>query len=169
MNELSRPLFKIELVKSTSLSISQLLFRNCADKRESNNCDPNTCFICVNNMNNEEGTITSSITNNSYNVNNNLNCNDSGIYVATVGCKQQYSGKTTTPYNNRMFEHFQKIKTSTLFSHRSNCGKCKDLSSCSISFVEHYWDRGKYSLSEREYLCNHRIKGSLNVRKTLKS
>ena len=112
--------------------------------------------------------VTSSITNKSYKINNSLNCNDGGIYVVTAGCEQQYSGKTTTPYSNRTHEHFIKTKTGTIFTHRQNCGKCTDLCSCSISLVEHYLDRGKYSLSEREYLWNCRIKGTLNIQKTLK-
>ena len=115
-----------------------MLFSNCADKRESTICDPNTCFICKNNMNNNEEMVISSITNKSYRVNKNLNCNDGGIYVATVGCKQQYSGKTTTPYKNRTLEHFEKIKTSTLFTHRANYDKCNGLGDCSVSFMEHY-------------------------------
>ena len=169
MNNLSQSHFKIQLIKSTSLSISQLLFHNCADKRESITCDRINCFICSNDMKNSGGSVISSITNKSYKLDDNLNCNDGGIYVATVGCNQQYSGKTTTTYNNRTFEHFQKIKTGTIFTHKQSCGRCGELCNCSISLVEHYWDRGKYSLSEREYLWNYRIKGSLNIQKTLKS
>ena len=168
MNKLAHPHFKVKLINSTALSIGQLLFRNCADKRESTNCDP-SCFICSNNMSNSGGVVTSSITNIPYKTDQNLNCNDGGIYVATVGCKQQYSGKTTTPYNNRTFEHFHKIRTGTIFTHKISCDKCSELSDCSISFMEHYWDRGKYTLSEREFLWNYRIKGRLNIQKTLKS
>ena len=168
MNNFSQPHFKIQLAKSVASSIGQLLFHNCANMRESATCNPSNCFICNNNMNNDNERITSSITNKSYKVNNRLNCNDGGIYVVTGGCEQQYAGKTTTPYNNRTFEHFKKIKTGTIFNHKQKCGKCGDLGNCSVSFVEHYWDRGKYSLSEREYLWNSRIKGTLNIQKTLK-
>ena len=38
-----------------------------------------------------------------------------------------------------------------------------------VQFLENVWDRGKYSLSEREYLWNKRMKGSINVQKTLKN
>ena len=169
MNSLSHPQFNIELVKSTSFSISQLLFHNCVNIRETATCIPSNCFICNNNLNNGKETVTSSITNKSYKVNKMLNCNDGGIYVVTGGCEQQYSGKTTTPYSNRTYEHLKKIKTGTIFIHKEKCGKCSDLGNCSISLVEHYLDRGKYSLSEREYLWNHRIKGTLNIQKTLKS
>ena len=36
-----------------------------------------------------------------------------------------------------------------------------------IQFLENVWDRGKHSLSEREYLWNRRFKGDINVQKTL--
>ena len=169
MNRLSQPQFKIELITSTDFSISQLLFHNCANVKETATCDLNNCIICNNNMNVGTGIVTSSITNKSYKVNKTLNCNDGGIYVVTVGCEQQYSGKTTTPFNNRTYEHFKKVRSSTIFQHKTNCGKCSGLNNGSISLVEHYLDRGKYSLSEREYLWNHRIKGTLNIQKTLKS
>ena len=56
----------------------------------------------------------------------------------TDGCEQQYSGKTTTPYNNRTYKHCNKIKTGTIFTHQQKCDKCVDLCNCSISLVEHY-------------------------------
>ena len=169
INGLSHPHFKMQLVKSVSSSVSRLLFRNCANVKETNTCSPNNCIICTNNMNSGDSKVVSSVTNKSYKINNKLSCNDSGIYVVTGGCAQQYSGKTTTPFNNRTSEHFVKVKSSTIFNHKEKCSKCRDLPNCSVSFVEQQWDRGKYSLSEREYLWNYRIKGTLNIQKTLKS
>ena len=52
----------------------------------------------------------STVTKKSYKVNKNLNCSDSGIYVITAGCQQQYSGKTTVPFGHRLNEHFYKLK-----------------------------------------------------------
>ena len=71
-----------------------------------------------------------------------LNCNDGGIYVVPGGCEQQYSGKTNTPYSNRTYKHFTKIKTGPVFTHKQTCDKCVDLCNYSISMVEHYLDRG---------------------------
>ena len=169
MNSLSNPHFKIQIVKSVSPSTSRLLFHNCVNVKLTTACSLTNCIVCTNNMNTSDSKVTSSITNKSYKINNALNCNDSGIYVVTGGCEQQYSGKTTTSFNNRTSEHFVKIKTGTIFNHKVKCSKCRDLANCLASFVEHYWDRGKYSLSEKEYLWNSRIKGTLNIQKTLKS
>ena len=46
---------------------------------------------------------------------------------------------------------------------------CNDARDFSICFVENYLNRGKYSRSEREFLWNYRIKGVLNIQKTLQS
>ena len=169
MNDLSREAnIKIEVVKSTGLSISRLLFNNC-EKGCVENCDGRNCIICNNDMNKGNTLVKSSVTGQSYKVNMNLNCTNSGIYVVTGGCLRQYSGKTTVPFCNRTHEHFHKLKQCTLFLHRSKCAKCKDLKDCSIAFAENSLDRGKYSLSEREYLWDHRIKGTINTQKILMS
>ena len=169
MNALMVSQMKIELVKSTTFSIGQLLFRNCVNMGETIDCVTQDCIICSNDMNKGNSMITSNITNNSYKINKRLKCNDGGIYVVTGGCEQQYTGKTTTSYCNRSNEHFCKTKTSSIFSHKQKCSKCVNLCDCSVTFVENYLDKGKYSLSEREYLWNFRIKGTLNIQKTLKS
>ena len=46
---------------------------------------------------------------------------------------------------------------------------CNDIKDFSVTYVENYLSRGKYSLSEREMLWNERIKGLINVQKTLVS
>ena len=54
-------------------------------------------------------------------------------------------------------------------AHRIKCVHCKDIKDFNSTLVEHYLSRGKYSLSERELVWNKRIKGSINIQKTLKS
>ena len=51
----------------------------------------------------------------------------------------------------------------------NQCQQCNVTRDFSITYVESYLSRGKYSLSEREMLWNERIKGRINVQKTLKS
>ena len=101
-------------------------------------CNSQNCIICNNEMNKVNSLVKSSVTSKSYKVNKNLNCINSGIYVITGGCLQQYSGKTTVPFCNRTYEHFHKLKQCTLFLHRS--AKCKDLRDCSIAFAENCLD-----------------------------
>jgi len=168
MNTLMAPQIKIELVKATAFPISRLLFHNSVNMGETVTCVSQSCFICSNVMKNSDSMVTSNITSNSYKTDKRLNCNDGGIYVITGGCGQQYTGKTTNTYSNRTNEHFCKSKTSSIFSHKQNCGKCVIAGDCSVTFVENYLNRGKYTLSEREYLWNCRIKGTLNIQKTLR-
>ena len=132
-------------------------------------CVDQNCIFCKNDMNKGDSLVKSTVTKKSYKVNKNLNCSDSGIYVITTGCQQQYSGKTTVPFGHRLNEHFQKLKQCTLFQHRSRCTQCKNLKDCSVVFAETSLNRGKYSLSEREYLWDYRIKGTINTQKILMS
>ena len=169
MNTLMSSQIKIELVKATAFPLSRILFRNSANIGETSSCLSQSCFVCRNGMHSDESVVKSNITSISYKTDKRLNCNDGGIYVVTGGCGQQYTGKTTNTYSNRSNEHFCKTKTSSIFSHKLKCGKCANVGDCSVTFVENYLDRGKYTLSEREYLWNHRIKGTLNIQKTLKS
>ena len=159
---------KVTVVKSTSLSISQVLYNN-SNPPIVHPCVSINCFICNNSMNKHNGSVTSTTSNKSYRINTHLSCDNGGIYVTTGGCRGQYSGKTTTPYSNRTLEHFRKSKGSSVYQHNQNCVECANPQDCSIAFVENYQDRGKYSLSEREFLWNYRIKGTINVHKTLKS
>ena len=50
MNNLSHPLFNVELVKPTFLSISQLLFQNCVNMGETTSGTSGTCITCNNNL-----------------------------------------------------------------------------------------------------------------------
>ena len=169
MNALIGSRIKIEIVKSTAMSISRLLFNNCDTYEIRKDCDAQNCIICSNGMNKDNTLLTSTVSKISYKINSNLKCTNAGIYVVTGGCKEQYTGKTTGNYLLRTDEHFRKTKTSSVFQHREKCEKCSNLKDCSITFVEDYLGRGKYSLSEREYLWNSRVKGTLNIQKILKS
>ena len=68
-----------------------------------------------------------------------------------------------------MKEHLKTSKPSSVSDHMTNCNICYIPSDFHVNYVEHYDDRGKYSLSEREYLWDYRIKGSINLQKILKS
>ena len=96
-----------------------------------------------------------------------LSCVDSGIYAVNAKCDSQYTGKTTSPFHGRLGEHFAYVN-STLNEHLSSCGICVNKEDFKMQFLENVWKRGKYSLSEREYLWNVRIKGAINIQKTLK-
>ena len=139
---------KVEIVKATASPLSRLLFCNSPNC----GCVSHICFICRKGMYKGNSLITSTVTNLSYKTGKRLNCNNGGIYVVTGGCDQQYTGKTTTPYSNRTYEHFCKCKSFAIYSHQRNCDKCVNGDDCSVVFVENYLDRGKYTLSEREYL-----------------
>ena len=102
-----------------------------------------------------------------YKVEKNLSCNEGGIYVAEGACTNQYTGKTVL-FGNRCIEHFKNGK-SAIFEHMQECLQCNNENDFKVTYVESYLSRGKYSLSEREMLWNERIKGLINVHKTLKS
>ena len=97
-----------------------------------------------------------------------MNCNDGGIYVVTADCNAQYTGKTID-FGQRMKEHLQTSKQSSIHKHKNDCDKCYTYHDFKVTFVESYQDRGKYTLSEREFLWNWRMRGSINLQKTLKA
>ena len=158
---------RIELVKTNHLSIGRILFNNCDQKPLVEECERD-CYICVNGLNSNKGSIKSKVTNLSYKVDSKLTCNNAGIYVVSGACGEQYTGKTTTTFMNRTKKHLNSNDTS-VSAHRIKCTPCKNIKDCDITFVEHYHSRGKYTLSERELVWNKRIKGSINIQKTLKS
>ena len=90
------------------------------------------------------------------------------LYVINGVCLEQYTGKTIH-FGARSKEHCSTSKFSVIHSHKQNCNICSSTSDFNITFVESYLQRGKFSLSEREFLWNGRIKGSMNVQKTLKA
>ena len=170
MNSVLKPHeIQIEIVKSTSCSIGQVLFNNFDKPSFQKMCNSPNCVICPNGISECNNSVISSMSGKSYKLNDNLNCDSGGVYVITSGCRQQYTGKTTTSFATRSNEHFYKDKSSTVYLHKQNCNECGNVKDFSINFIEHYHNRGKYTLSEREYLWNSRIKGFLNMNKTLRS
>ena len=168
MNEKLKPHhITFENVKTTGQSLSKLLFNNNGNKRDDEMCG--NCNICIDNRRGDIRTVSSSTRKVSYRIDGNQGCKRSGIYCISCGCTVQYTGKTSVPFNKRFPEHFGKDKGSAVFEHTKECNKGKSMSDFTIQFLENVWNKGKYSLSEREYLWNHRLKGSLNIQKTLKS
>ena len=127
------------------------------------------CNICIDNRRGPEKKITSTTRNVTHKIDNNLGCKRSGIYCISCECMVQYVGKTSVPFNVRFSEHFRKSGGSAVFVHTNECNKGKSMGDYTIQFLEDVWNRNKFSLSEREYLWNYRIKGSMNIQKTLKS
>ena len=157
---------KVEIVKTTGPSISKSLFSNNNNGNDHAE-DCGNCIICNNGARNLEGKVSSTVTGKSYTITKNLTCANGGIYVIDGECKDQYTGKTTVPYGTRTNEHIRRQKTSSVYKHREKCAQCTGNGNFSISFIEDYRKRGKYTLSEREYLWNYRIKGVINGQKTL--
>ena len=97
-----------------------------------------------------------------------ISCRNGGIYIYEGGeCVDQYTGKTTVPTGTRFLEHLRRQKTSSVYKHRLSCRQCQGSVNFKCSIVEDYRGRGKYTLSEREYLWNYRIKGVINSQRTL--
>ena len=157
---------KIEIVRSTGPSIGQWLFNNNGKCSPSVECRDNRCLLCVNGIQNVSGYVTSNVTGERYSSNRKLSCVDGGIYVVDGSCLEQYTGKTIH-YGVRTKEHIITDKSSAVHQHKRNCVKCNDIGDFKVTLVENYINRGKYSLSEREYLWNKRIKGLINLKKTL--
>ena len=159
---------KVKIIKSTSLSLSRLLFNNNNTVVSAHRCPiDKKCVVCTSNIRSNTGVLTSNVTKEQYFVDSTLNCDDGGIYVVDGACGSQYTGKTVD-FQKRFKKHFTS-KTSSVYSHKKHCNDCAQVSDFEVTYVENYLKRGKYSLSEREYLWNHRIKGTINIQKTLKS
>ena len=156
---------KVSIVKTTGPSLAKLLFRNNNSTPSAVDCG--NCIICNNEARNEDGVVNSNVTGKSYRIASNLTCQNGGIYVFEGVCMDQYTGKTTVPTSTRMLEHLRRQKTSSVYKHRRNCRQCDGMNNFKCSIVEDYRNRGKYTLSEREYLWNYRIKGVINHQKTL--
>ena len=156
----------IELVKTTGPSLAKSLFKNNNNGSDFTG-DCGNCIICRNGARNDLNEICSTVTGKSYKITRDLYCANGGIYVYEGACKDQYTGKTTVPFSTRTTEHLQKQKTSSVYKHREKCPQCRGSMNFSVSFVEDYRNRGKFTLSEREYLWNSRMKGVINDQKTL--
>ena len=158
---------RMEIVRCTPPTLSQILFNN-NDKQAPELCGDDKCLMCTNNILNRSGTVTSSSNGRNFRCDSNLSCRNGGIYVVEGKCSAQYTGKTVH-FGQRGSEHFYKSKLSTIYNHQQTCSQCNEYKDFTMSYIEDYKNRGKYSLSEREYLWNHRMKGSINVQKTLRT
>ena len=159
---------KLEIVKSTGSCIGQLLFNNNVKSMVPHICVSGYCAICTYNLRPGTNEVISPTTGRKYHIDSNLNCDNCGIYKIDCPCLSLYTGKTTTYFGNRFNEHFDPSKISSVLDHAKHCplGKSKD--QYSIQFLENVFSRGKYTLSEREYMWNERLRGILNIQKTLK-
>ena len=158
---------KLDIVKSNGSSIGKLLFHNNVKSTIHSTCT-RRCDVCSNDLRNENSQVESPTNGRSYPVDINLSCSDRGIYSISCSCLSLYVGKTTKKFHQRFKEHFQKSKTSAVLEHSRTCSVGKEKSDFSIQYLENMYSRGKYSLSEREYLWNERLRGMLNIQKTLK-
>ena len=123
------------------------------------------CVICENDARGDRECVVSSITKKKYYINPHISCKNSGIYGITCLCVGQYSGKTTVTNGRRFGEHWS--KSTSVKEHLNVCLSKPTPGDVKVQFLENVWDRGKYSLSEREYLWNKRIKGTINIQKVL--
>ena len=161
---------KVNIVNTTGPTIGRLLFNN-SNKHSEDTVDcklGRKCVVCPNEIQDSSGVVYSTTEKTHFRVGTHLNCNDGGIYVATGACSAQYTGKTIH-FGTRMKEHLKSSWTSAVSDHMNSCNTCYFVRDFHVTYVEHYNDRGKYSLSEREYLWDRRIKGSINLQKILKS
>ena len=158
---------KIEIIKSTGSSLSKLIFNNNVKPSTPKVCTLQNCTICSNSLRPDADSIVSPTNGRIYKLNPNLSCLDSGIYCIASPCVSLYTGKTTHEFNKRFDEHFRS-KSSAVLDHSTKCEVCRNKCDFSIKFLESMYSRGKYSLSEREYLWNERLRGILNIQKTLK-
>ena len=159
---------KLELVMSTGLSIGRSLFNNnVGPSPSSSSCSAASCQICTKNARMIEAEVVSPTNGRSYPVNKHLKCTDRGIYQISCSCTSLYTGKTSTSFSQRFSEHF-KSSSSAVYNHSKSCSMGNKVEDFSEKFLESMYSRDKYSLSEREYLWNERLRGALNIQKTLK-
>ena len=121
--------------------------------------------MCKNDARGDSEWVVSSVSKKKYHINPNINCKNSGIYGITCKCVDQYSGKTTVTNTVRFQEHW--CKETSVRKHLRSCPFKPTVQDVKVQFLENVWDRGKYSLSEREFLWNKRLKGNINIQKTI--
>ena len=143
---------RINIVQCTSSSLSQLLFNNGNGSGNVYFPEDDGCVACRYDMRNNTGVVKSNVTGNSFKVDSSLNCSNGGIYVVDTTCAAQYTGKTIH-FGIRANEHFTQGNTA-IFPHIQNCNVCENANNFVWTLVENHLKRGKYSLSEREYLWN---------------
>ncbi len=154
-----------EIIKTTGPTIGSQLFNNF-DKSDVVRCGcGGKCFVCKNNARGDPESVVSSITKKKYHINPDITCKNSGIYAITCKCVDQYAGKTTITNGGRFKEHWS--KATSVRAHLQSCKSNPSVSDVKVQFLENVWNRGKYSLSEREFLWNKRLKGNINIQKTI--
>ena len=159
---------KLEIVKSTGSCVGNLLFNNNVKSLITHVCSASNCNVCSKRLRADSDTVISPTNGRSYPINLNLNCDNCGIYSISCLCTALYTGKTTTTFTQRFNKHFTST-SSAVFDHTKHCQVGKSKKDFSIQYLENMYSRGKYSLSEREYLWNVRLRGILNIQKTLKA
>ena len=160
---------KIEIIKSTSVPVSRMLFNNNDNKSAvTPECKNKKCLACRKGLLSNSGEIKSTVSGEKFFVDESINCGNGGIYVVDGACGSQYTGKTVC-FSKRLNEHFGSSNQSAIFAHKQECNTCYHTGDFKVTLCENYYKRGKYSLSEREYLWNYRMKGTMNVQKTLKA
>ena len=122
---------------------------------------------CRNSILNDTGFVKSNVVDKTYKVDTNLSCKNGGIYIIEGACVGQYTGKTIH-FGVRSNEHFSQSNTA-ISTHMRDCNLCNNITDFKMTLVEDLLKRGKYSLSEREFLWNDRIRGNINAQKTLGS
>ena len=141
------------------------------------------CIVCSNDLEDKSGILSSSVTQNQFKLGKKLNCNNGGIYVVSAACSAQYTACSaqytsfmrapnctkTVQFGARMKEHLKTSKQTSIYKHKQSCPVCYTAHDFKVTYVESYHDRGKYTLSEREFLWNWRVRGSINLQKTLKA
>ena len=159
---------KLEIVRCTGPSIGQLLFNNRENIDIPHNCSNAKCQICKNTLRPNQCGVISPTTDRLYSIDPNMNCENSGIYCIQCPCSSLNTGKTTVPFGARFNQHFTRT-SSSVFEHYKTCPIGVQKISYSVQFLENVHSRGKYTLSEREYLWNERLRGMMNIQKTLKN
>ena len=159
---------KLEIVKSTGSNIGRLLFNN-REKFNAPECNVGNCYICTNEIKDPGSQVTSKITHYDYQLDKKLNCKDSGIYRITCPCSAAYTGKTTTSFSQRFDEHFKQYHKSSVNDHSKECPQGRIKEDYRVHFLENVHSRGKYTLSEREFLWNERLGGEINIQKILRN
>ena len=154
-----------EIIKTTGPTIGSQLFNNFdVSNVVEQGCD-GKCFVCKNSARGDPKSVVSSVTKTRFVINPDITCQNSGIYAITCKCDDQYSGKTTVTNGGRYKEHW--TKDTSVHAHLNSCRSKPSLSDVKVQFIENVWNRGKYSLSEREFLWNKRLKGNINIQKTI--
>ena len=105
----NRPI-RFELIKTTAPTLGKLLFNNNNknDATDYTNTCKSTCKICSSDNKGNEKKAVSKATGATYNIDNNSLCCNSGIYLITCKCEEQYVGKTTVSFRKRFTEHGSK-------------------------------------------------------------